>query len=125
MWRHITAGKLITTLPKGARGLHFPISRPKLQIKYLDEDPLEFALQQEARHFGYDDFSYNRELAFLRINDNPTVGQFRQMDTDQRAALFYGSDRPDFYAFLTWKVLGKHEHLYHYREYKKLEKSFQ
>ncbi|KNH03933.1 cytochrome c oxidase subunit 10 [Perkinsela sp. CCAP 1560/4] len=118
MWRRLQIAP-IRQVPFACttRQLHFPLSAPPLQIKYLDEDPLEYALQQEARHFGFDDTEYTRELAFVRINDNPTVGQFRQMNTDERASLFYASGRPDFYTFFTWKVLGKHEHLYHYRDF--------
>ena len=122
MWKSFATGKLLPTSAKWSRQLHFPLSSPPLQIMYLDEDPLEYALQQEARHFRYDDVAYNRDLAFVRIHDNPTVGQFRQMTSDQRASMFWGCDRPDFYAFFTWKLLGKHEHLYHFREYKELEK---
>ena len=99
------------------RSLHWPLSPPPIQVKYLDEDPLEFALRQEARHYGLDDFDFSRELAFVRINDNPTVGEFRYMTSEGRANMFYGSNRQDFYRYFTWKVLGDPEHLYHFRTY--------
>mmetsp|Transcript_20429 Transcript_20429/g.31887 ORF Transcript_20429/g.31887 Transcript_20429/m.31887 type:complete len:127 (-) Transcript_20429:27-407(-) len=118
MWRRIVTVPLgMTSLPVARRQLHFPVSPPPLQIKYLDEDPLEYALQQEARHFGLDDGEYVKELAFVRINNNPTVGQFRAMTSDERASLFYASNKPDFYCYLTWKVVGKQEHLYQYRDF--------
>jgi hypothetical protein len=96
-----------------ARHLHFPISRPPIEIEYNDEDTLEFAMRTEARVWGFDDLAYVRELAFVRINDNPTVGQFRNMSVQERREMFWGSDRQDFYMWFTWKVLGKPEHLYH------------
>ena len=96
-----------------ARNLHFPITPAPIEIEYLDTDPLEYAVRQEARAWGFDDMSFMRELAFVRINDNPTVGQFRSMTPDQRRDMFWGSDRQDFFRFLTYKVLGKQEHLYH------------
>lgn len=96
-----------------ARGLHFPITAAPIEIEYLDTDPLEFAVRQEARAWGFDDMGYMRELAFVRINENPTIGQFRQMTPDQRRDLFWGSDRQDFYRHLTYKVTGAPEHLYH------------
>merc|ERR1711991_914572 len=74
---------------------------------------LEFAMRTEARVYGFDDMTYTRELAFIRTNDNPTVGEFRQMTSEQRREMFWGSDRQDFYMWFTWKVLGKPEHLYH------------
>lgn len=95
------------------RFLHFPLSRPPLPITYIDADPLEFALRTEARTYGFDDFTYMRELAFIRINDNPTVGEFRAMTEDDRKKMFWGSDRQDFFQWFTWKVCGKPEHLYH------------
>ena len=96
-----------------ARFLHYPINRPPIEIEYNDEDTLEFALRTEARNWGFDDMQYVRELAFCRINDNPTVGEFRNITVQQRREMFWGSDRQDFYLWLTWKVLGKPEHLYH------------
>ena len=96
-----------------ARFLHYPLSRPPIDMDYSDEDTLEFAMRQEARTWGFDDMTYVRELAFVRINDNPTVGQFRGMSPEQRREMFWGSDRQDFYMWFTWKVLGKPEHLYH------------
>jgi hypothetical protein len=95
------------------RQLHFPLSRPPVEFDYTDEDTLEFAMRTEARTWGFDDLQYVRELAFVRINDNPTVGEFRNMTVDQRREMFWGSDRQDFYMWFTWKVLGKPEHLYH------------
>ena len=96
-----------------ARAMHFPCSKPPIEITYVDTDPLEYALRTEARVWGFDDMQYMRELAFIRINDNPTVGTFRTMTPDQRRDLFWGSDRQDFYLWFTWKVMGKPEHLYH------------
>lgn len=95
------------------RDLHFPLTRPPIEISYLDSDPLEYALRIEARNFGLDDFQYMRELAFVRINDNPTVGQWRALTPDERKFQWWGSDRQDFYSWFTYRVLGKREHLYH------------
>jgi hypothetical protein len=102
-----------TPLMAQVREMHFPLSRPPIPITYLDSDPLEFALRTEARNYGMDDFQYMRELAFVRINDNPSVGDFRSMNTDARRKMFWGSDRQDFFRFLTYKVVGQPEHLYH------------
>nr|AAB50892.1 cytochrome c oxidase subunit 10 {N-terminal} [Crithidia fasciculata=insect trypanosomatids, Peptide Mitochondrial Partial, 33 aa] [Crithidia fasciculata] len=33
--------------------LHFPISAPPIEIDYLDNDPLEFAVRTEARKWGF------------------------------------------------------------------------
>jgi hypothetical protein len=96
-----------------ARALHFPITPSPIPIEYLDSDPLEFAVRNEARNWRFDDLGYMRELAFVRINDNPTVGSFRKMTPEQRRELFWGSDRQDFYRHLTYKVVGTPEHLYH------------
>ncbi|CUG88046.1 cytochrome c oxidase subunit 11, putative [Bodo saltans] len=96
-----------------ARSLHFPITAAPIEIEYLDTDPLEFAVRQEARTWGFDDMTFMRELAFVRINDNPTIGKFRSMTPDERRDMFWGSDRQDFYRFLTYKVTGTPEHLYH------------
>jgi hypothetical protein len=95
------------------RNLHFPLSPPPLPITYLDSDPLEFAVRTEGRNFGFDDVQYVRELAFIRIGDNPTVGDFRNAGPDGRRKIFMGSNRQDFFRFLTYKVCGKPEHLYH------------
>lgn len=96
-----------------ARQLHFPLSKPPLPISFLDSDPLEYALRIEARNYGMDDMQYTRELAFCRIADNPTVGDFRNMPEQKRKELFWGSNRQDFYRWFTYKVIGKPEHLYH------------
>lgn len=96
-----------------SRCLHFPITPPPIEIEYLDDDPLEFAVRTEARKFGFDDMSYMRELAFVRINNNPSVGQFRAMTPDERRNLFWGSDRQDFFRHLTHTLTGVPEHLYH------------
>ena len=95
------------------RHMHYPVSRPPIEFTYGDEDTLEFALRTESRIWGFDDLGYMRELAFVRINDNPSVGQFRAMTADQRREVFWGSDRQDFYMWFTNKVIGKPEHLYH------------
>jgi hypothetical protein len=95
------------------RNFTYPCSPPPIPIEYLDSDPLEYAVRTEARNKGFDDFNYHRELAFVRINDNPTIGQFRAMTKEQRRRMFWGTQRQDFYAHLTWKVLGTPEHLYH------------
>jgi hypothetical protein len=95
------------------RGFTYPMSGPPIDIEYLDSDPLEYAVRTEARNKHFDDFLYHRELAFVRINDSPTVGQFRAMTKEQRRRMFWGSNRQDFYCHLTWKVIGKPEHLYH------------
>ena len=95
------------------RNFTYPMTAPPIEITYLDSDPLEYAVRTEARVRGYDDFYYHRELAFVRINDNPTVGQFRAMTKEQRRRMFWGSNRQDFFVHLTWKVLGTPEHLYH------------
>jgi len=95
------------------RAYHFPLSRPPIPITYLDSDPLEYAVRTEARNFGFDDFQYMRELAFVRINDNPTVGDFRSLNTEGRRKIFWGSDRQDFFRYFTYKVTGAPEHLYH------------
>lgn len=95
------------------RALHFPVSKPPIDISYLDADPLEYALRIEARKWGLDDLNYMRELAFVRIADNPTVGQFRSMTMAERRNMFCGSDRQDFYREFVNAVTGKPEHLYH------------
>ncbi|CBH18347.1 cytochrome oxidase subunit X [Trypanosoma equiperdum] len=96
-----------------ARSLHFPITPPPIEIEYLDNDPLEFAVRTEARKWRFDDMGYMRELAFVRINNNPTVGDFRNMSPDERRNLFWGSDRQDFFRHLTCTLTGSPEHLYH------------
>ncbi|CAD2219151.1 cytochrome c oxidase subunit 10 [Angomonas deanei] len=96
-----------------ARQLHFPITAPPVEIEYLDSDPLEYAVRTEARKWGFDDFQYMRELAFVRIKENPTVGQFRGMAADERREMFWGSDRQDFFRHLTFTLTGQPEHLYH------------
>ena len=96
-----------------ARALHFPLTPAPMPITYMDSDPLEFALRNEARNFGFDDCMYVRELAFVRIHDNPSVGDFRSMSADGRRKLFHGSTRQDFFRWMTWKVTGTPEHLYH------------
>eukprot|EP00758_Cryptobia_borreli_P002378 Tbor_TRINITY_DN2987_c0_g2::TRINITY_DN2987_c0_g2_i1::g.1182::m.1182 len=114
MMRRVFPTMLVT--PAAAlqtRSLHFPLTRPPIQIDYLDSDPLEFAVRTEARVWSFDDLAYMREMAFIRINDNPTVGEFRSMTADERRKMFWGSDRQDFYRHLTWKVTGTPEHLYH------------
>ena len=95
------------------RGLHFPITRPPIDVEYLDTDPLEFAVRTEARVWQFDDMGFMRELGFVRINDNPTIGDFKNMTLDEQRKMFWGSDRQDFYRHLTWKVTGTPEHLYH------------
>jgi hypothetical protein len=95
------------------RNLHFPLTPAPMPITYLDSDPLEFALRTEARHFGMDDGMYVRELAFCRINDNPTVGDFRNAGPEGRRKIFHGSTRQDFFRWLTYKLCGTPEHLYH------------
>lgn len=95
------------------RQLHFPISAPPIDIEYLDSDPLEFAVRTEARKWGFDDLMYMRELAFVRIKENPSVGDFRQMAPEERRDLFWGSDRQDFFRHLTNVLTGAPEHLYH------------
>ena len=101
--------------PQMTRALHYPISGAPVPIKYLDSDPLEFALRQEARNYNLDDFEYSRELAFVRINDNPSVGFFKSLSSADRAALFYGTQRQDFYTYFVFKLIGEVEHVYHYR----------
>lgn len=93
--------------------LHFPVSAPPIPIEYLDSDPLEFAVRTEARKWGFDDLQYMRELAFVRIKENPTVGDFRQMAPEERRDIFWGSDRQDFFRHLTFTLTGTPEHLYH------------
>lgn len=107
------AGIAFSGLVAAKRELHFPISRPPIEIGYLDTDPLEFALRTEARVWGFDDFAYMRELAFVRINDNPTVGDFRNMSGEERKKLWWGCNRQDFYRWFVFRVCGKKEHLYH------------
>lgn len=113
MKRFASRGVAPVIAAAGARFLHFPISRPPIPVTYLDSDPLEFAMRNEARIHGFDDFTYMRELAFIRINDNPTVGEFRALSKEQRADMFWGSDRQDFFRWLTLKTTGTAEHLYH------------
>lgn len=96
-----------------SRLVHFPITRPPIDIDYLDSDPLEFAVRTEARKWGFDDFQYMRELAFVRIKDSPTIGEFREMTADERRDMFWGSDRQDFFRHLTNTLMGTPEHLYH------------
>lgn len=96
-----------------SRQLHFPISAPPIEIEYLDADPLEFAVRTEARKMGFDDLQYMRELAFVRIKENPTVGQFRQMAVEERRDMFWGTDRQDFFRHITFTLTGTPEHLYH------------
>lgn len=103
---------IVPTSVAALRELHFPLSKPPLPITYLDSDPLEYALRIEARCFQFDDMQYTRELAFVRIGDNPTVGDFRNMTGQQRREMFWGSNRQDFFRMFTWKVIGKPEHLY-------------
>lgn len=110
--RRVCASALAAPLA-AARNLHFPLSRPPIDIEYLDTDPLEYAVRTEARVWGFDDLAYMRELAFVRINDNPTVGEFKDMTKEDRRQMFWGSDRQDFYRHLTHKVIGTPEHLYH------------
>lgn len=95
------------------RKLHFPLTPAPMPITYLDSDPLEFALRTEARHWGFDDQAYVRELAFCRINDNPTIGDFRAAGPEGRKKMFHGSTRQDFFRWMTFKVCGTPEHLYH------------
>lgn len=95
------------------RQLHFPISAPPIEIEYLDSDPLEFAVRTEARKWGFDDMQYMRELAFVRIKENPSIGDFRKMTPEDRRDLFWGSDRQDFFRHLTSTLTGAPEHLYH------------
>ncbi|KAG8341783.1 putative cytochrome c oxidase subunit 10 [Trypanosoma vivax] len=102
----------LCTLPL-VRALHFPLTPPPIEIEYLNDDPLEFAVRTEARKWGFDDMGYMRELAFVRISNNPTVGDFRSMSADERRNLFWGSDRQDFFRHLTHTLIGTPEHLYH------------
>ena len=113
--RRVFSGKAVAaTMSAGAaRELHFPLTKPPLEITYLDSDPLEYALRIEARNFGLDDFQYMRELAFVRINDNPSVGEWRNLSAEERKFQWWGSDRQDFYSWFTYRLLGKREHLYH------------
>lgn len=90
-----------------------PYIGPPIEVDYLDTDPLEYAVRTEARKWGFDDFQYMRELAFVRIHNNPSVGQFRQMSPAQRRDIFWGSDRQDFFRHLTFSLTGTPEHLYH------------
>ncbi|EPY34234.1 cytochrome c oxidase subunit 10 [Strigomonas culicis] len=116
MFRRISSrvsGVLAASAATQTRQMHFPISAPPVEIEYLDSDPLEYAVRTEARKWGFDDFQYMRELAFVRIKENPTVGQFREMTPDQRRDMFWGSDRQDFFRQLTFAVTGQPEHLYH------------
>jgi len=119
MRRFVTAISKTRSVPTvwamTSRDLHYPLSPAPFPIKYLDSDPLEFVLRQEARNFGLDDFEYSRELAFVRINDNPSVGYFKGLSSADRAKLFYGSTRQDFYTYLVFKLTGQVEHLYHFR----------
>lgn len=109
---HVTA-VCAASAASQTRQLHFPVSAPPIEIDYLDTDPLEFAVRTEARKWGFDDMQYMRELAFVRIKENPTVGQFRQMAPDERRDMFWGSDRQDFFRHLTFTLTGAPEHLYH------------
>ncbi|AIN98493.1 cytochrome c oxidase subunit 10, putative [Leishmania panamensis] len=95
------------------RQFHFPLTSPPIDIEYLDSDPLEFAVRTEARNWGFDDLQYMRELAFVRINNNPSIGDFRTMTPEERRDLFWGSDRQDFFRHITYKLTGNPEHLYH------------
>lgn len=112
MLRRVTRSAVAAPLV-AARNLHFPLTRPPIDLEYLDTDPLEFAVRTESRVWGFDDLTYMRELAFVRIHDNPTVGDFRAMTPEARKDMFWGSDRQDFFRHLTWKVTGTPEHLYH------------
>jgi len=96
-----------------ARFISYPITKPPIDIEYLDSDPLEFFVRTEGRYFGFDDMMYHRELTFVRINDNPTIGQFRAMTKQQRQQLWWGCDRQDFFRWMTWRLTGTPEHLYH------------
>lgn len=112
MMRRLTSC-VAATAGAHCRQLHFPVTPAPIEIEYLDTDPLEFAVRTEARAWGFDDMQYMRELAFVRIKENPTVGQFRQMAPEDRRDMFWGSDRQDFFRHLTFKVTGTPEHLYH------------
>ena len=108
-------GAVAAAIAGQARSHHFPMTKPPIEIEYLDSDPMDYAIRQEAREWGFDDLYYMRELAFVRIYDNPnlTVGEFRNMTPEERKKMFWGSNRQDFYRWFVWKTCGKKEHLYH------------
>ena len=94
----------------------FPTTPPPVPQIYLPTDSLEFVIKTEARNQGMDDTEYMRELAFVRIHDNPSVGDFVAMTPEGRREMFQGSGRPDFFMEVTFKLLGKPELLYHHDE---------
>ena len=95
------------------RGYLFPASPPPIPLTFGDTDALELAVKTVAREWEFDDIQYMRELAFVRIHDNPTVGEFRAMTPEQRRDMWHGSTRADFFAELTFKLCGKPELLYY------------
>ena len=110
-----TFGAAATTVAQQARSVHFPLSPPPFETGYLDSDPLDFAIRQESRVMDFDDISYMKQLAFIRIHENPhiTVGEFRKMTDKERKDMFWGCDRADFYRHLVFRTVGIKEHLYH------------
>ena len=108
-------GAATSVVAQQARSMHFPMTPPPFETGYLDSDPLDFVIRQESRTLGYDDIQYMKQLAFVRIYDNPhlTVGEFKNMSTKERKDMWWGCDRPDFYRRLVFRTSGAKEHLYH------------
>ena len=92
----------------------FPCSPAPLPMTFGDQDQLELAVKTISREMKFDDMNYMRELAFCRIHDNPTVGEFRSMSPAQRRDLWHGSTRPEFFAELTYRLCGAPELLYYH-----------